>query len=136
MRFSTVRMFRAAGVLLFAMGAEAQAQSMLTRHLPEGAISGQARFLNPLPAAQSLRIDIVLPLRDPAGLEKFLRDVYDPSNPNYRHFLSVPEFTAQYGPSQADYDAVVHFATSQGLTVYGDSHEGMDVPAEGVGGHN
>ncbi len=107
MKISTVRFLSAAAVLLIAMGTEARAQSLLTRHVPERARSGQARFLNPLPASQTLRIDIVLPLRDQAGLDKFVQDVYDPSSPNYRRFLTVPEFTERFGPSQEDYDAVV-----------------------------
>jgi kumamolisin len=94
-------------------------------------VSGQARFLNPLPATQSLRLDIVLPLSDPAGLETFLNELYDPTSSSYRHFLSVSEFTARFGPSQADYDAAVQYAASNGLTVYGGSRDGMDVQVEG-----
>src|SRR5271157_5820628 len=60
-------------MLLFVMGAQAQAQSMPTRHVRQDVISGKAAFLNRLPATQTLRLDLVLPLRDEAGLEKFLQ---------------------------------------------------------------
>jgi subtilase family serine protease len=40
-------------------------------------------------------------LSDQAGLNAFLKELYDPSSPSYRHFLTVPEFTARFGPSQA-----------------------------------
>ena len=73
--------------LLFAT--EAQAQSALTHHVRQEVLRGEARRLNPLPATQSLRLDIVLPLRDQAGLDQFLRDLCDPSSPSYRHFLTV-----------------------------------------------
>ena len=116
---------------LLVMATPAQAQSLLTRHVRQGVISGEAAFLNRLPATQSLRVDIVLPLRDPAGLEKFLQELYDPSSPSYRHFLTVPEFTARFGPSQEDYDAVVHYATSNGFTLVGGSRDGLDVQLEG-----
>jgi len=118
-------------MLLFVMGAKAQAQSLLTRHVRQEVISGQAAFLNRLPETQTLRIDIVLPLRDPAGLEKFLQEVYDPSSPSYRHFLTVPEFTARFGPTQEDYYAVIDYATSNGFKVVGGSRDGMDVQLEG-----
>jgi kumamolisin len=118
-------------MLLFVMGAQAQAQSMATRHVRREVISGGAKFMNRLPETQTLRIDIVLPLRDQAGLEKFLQEVYDPSSPSYRHFLTVPEFTARFGPSQEDYDEVIHYATSNGLKVVGGSRDGMDVQLEG-----
>src|SRR5271154_604928 len=119
-------------VLLFVMEAPAQAQSLLTRHVRPAVTTGQAQFLNRLPATQSLRIDIVLPLRDQAGLEAFLQQLYDPASPSYRHFLTVSEFTARFGPSQEDYDAVVQYAKSNGLTVIGGSRDGMDVELEGT----
>ena len=118
-------------MLLFVMETQAQAQSMPTRHLRQAVISGEATFLNRLPETQTLRLDIVLPLRDPAGLEKFLQEVYDPSSPSYRHFLTVPEFTARFGPTQEDYDAVIQYATSNGFKVVGGSRDGMDVQLEG-----
>ena len=118
-------------MLLFVMGAQAQAQSLLTRHVHQEVIRGQAAFLKRLPETQTLRIDIVLPLRDPAGLERFLQEVYDPSSPSYRHFLTVPEFTARFGPTQEDYYAVIDYATSNGFKVVGGSRDGMDVQLEG-----
>ncbi|MGO9275578.1 MAG: protease pro-enzyme activation domain-containing protein [Terriglobia bacterium] len=118
-------------MVLFVMGTRAQAQSLPTRHVREAVISGEATFLNPLPTTQTLRLDIVLPLRDQAELESFLQELYDPSNPTYRQFLTVPEFTARFGPSQEDYDAVIRFATTNGFKVVGGSRDGMDVQVEG-----
>jgi len=48
-----------------------------------------------------------------------------------RHFLTVPEFTERFGPTQADYDAVVRFAKANGFTVTGGSRDGMDVQIAG-----
>ncbi len=64
-------------------------------------------------------------------LETFLQELYDPSSPSYRHFLTVQEFTARFGPSQEDYDAVIRFAKTNGFTVVGGSRDGMDVQLEG-----
>ncbi len=118
-------------LLLFVFETPAQAQSMMTHHVRQDVISGEALFLHRLPETQTLRLDVVLPLRDPAGLEKFLQEVYDPTSPSYRHFLTVPEFTARFGPTQEDYDAVVRYAERNGLTVVGGSRDGMDVQLEG-----
>ena len=60
-----------------------------------------------------------------------MQELYDPSSPSYRHFLTVPEFTARFGPSQQDYDAVVGFAKANGFTVVGGSRDAMDVQLEG-----
>jgi len=59
----------------------------------------------------------MLPLRDQAGLDKFLTQVYDPQSPLYHQWLSVAEFTERFGPAQADYDAVVEFAKVNGMTI-------------------
>ena len=75
---------------------------LLTRHVREVTLNGQAPFVGRLPATQSMRIDIVLPVRDQAGLDNFLQEVYDPSSPTYRQFLTVEQFTERFGPSQED----------------------------------
>ena len=110
---------------------QAQVQSALTHHARQEVIRGQAQFLSRLPATQSLRLHMVLPLRNQAGLDKFLRDVSDPASPSYRHFLTVSEFTAQFGPSEEDYDAVTRYAVSNGFQVVGGSRDGMDLQVEG-----
>ncbi len=111
--------------------AQAQSQTPMTRHVRDVIPNGQARSVGRLPAIQSVRLDIVLPLRNQAELESFLQDVYDPSSPFYRRFLTVPEFTARFGPTQENYDAVVRFATANGFTVVGGSRDGMDVQITG-----
>jgi uncharacterized membrane protein len=117
--------------LLFVMEAPVQAQSALTQHVRPAVTSGQAQLLGRLPAGQSLRLHIVLPLRDQAGLDKFVQDLYDPASPSYRRFLTVSEFTAQFGPSEEDYDALTRYAAANGFKVVGGSRDGMDLQIEG-----
>ncbi len=118
-------------LLMMPAFAAAQARSLLTHHMRQATLNGQARLLGRLPATQSMRIHIVLPLRDQTGLNTFLQGLYDPSNPSYRHFLSVQEFTSRFGPTQEDYDAVTSFATANGFTVIGGSRDGMGVHLKG-----
>jgi kumamolisin len=119
-------------MLLFVFSIVTRAQNMPTRHVRQDVVSGRAQFLNQLPASQTMRLDVVLPLRDPAGLESFLKELYDPAGPSYRHFLTVAEFTAKFGPTQADYDAVIRFAGANGFAVVGGTRDGMDVQIEGT----
>ena len=70
-----------------------------------------------LPATNQLRLAIGLPLRDPAGLQKFLAELYDPSSTNYHRYLSPQEFTDRFGPTMADYQMVNEFARTNGLSV-------------------
>ncbi|HEY6290281.1 MAG TPA: S53 family peptidase [Terriglobia bacterium] len=109
----------------------AQPQPPLTRHVREVTLNGEAQSVGRLPAQQSMRIDIVLALRDQGALESFLRELYDPSSRSYRQFLSVPEFTEMFGPSQKDYDAVISFAKANGFAVVGGSRDGMNVQLAG-----
>jgi kumamolisin len=104
-----------------------RAQSTLTRHVREVVRSGHAKSVGRLPGNQILQLDLVLPLSDEAGLQSFLRQLYDPASPNYRHFLTVPQFTKRFGPTQKHYAAVVRFAKSNHFEVVGGTRDGMDV---------
>ena len=116
--------------LLFAIPGLAQ-HLLLTRHVRPAVLNGQAQPVGHIPAAQIMQLDIVLPLSDQAGLDSLLSELYDPASPSYRHFLTVQEFTARFGPSQANYDAVVAFAKANDLTVFGGTRDGMDVQVKG-----
>jgi subtilase family serine protease len=103
----------------------------LTRHVRDVTVNGQAKVVGRLPATQSMRLVLVLPLRNQAALDSLLRDLYDPSSSSYHQFLTVDEFTARFGPSQEDYDAVTSFAKTKGLTVVGTSRNRMNVDVSG-----
>lgn len=96
--------------------ADAQ-QRLLTRHVREVVVNGQAPIVGLLPATQRLQLAVMLPLRNQAELNDLLRQLYDPNSRFYRQYLSVQQFTDRFGPTQADYDAVVHFIEANGMTV-------------------
>jgi kumamolisin len=104
-----------------------QAQTVMTRHLRESTMTGQARITGRVASTQSLSLDLVLAVRDPQGLSAFLEDLYNPASPSFHQYLTPAEFTARFGPTQADYDAVVAFANRNGLAITGGSRDGMDL---------
>jgi len=125
-------------VLLFSMAAfvfagvtQGRAQTLMTRHVREATLNGQAKLIGRLPLNQVMRLDVVLPIRDQAGLDAFLADLYSTTVPNYRHFLTPAEFTERFGPTQQNYDAVVIYVQSHGLAVVGGSRDGMEVQVRG-----
>jgi len=118
-------------VLFVSIVCQAQVLPLSTRHVRPAVLNGQAKLVGQLPLNQTMNLDVVLPLGNPVGLVSFLHDVYDPASPIYRQFLTVPEFTAQFGPSQVDYDAVVSFANANGFSVTGGTRDGMDVQIQG-----
>ena len=76
-----------------------------------------AKLIGRMPGSQRLRLAISLPLRHEDQLAALLQQLYDPASPKYRQFLTVQQFTEQFGPSVVDYQRVIGFAQSHGLTV-------------------
>jgi subtilase family serine protease len=108
------------------------AQSVLTHHVRDVVQSGAAHAIANLPNDQIIELDIVLPIRDQAGLDRFLSEISDPASTSHNQFLTVREFTEKFGPAQEDYDAVVEFARDKGLTVTGGSRDAMEVQVKGT----
>jgi subtilase family serine protease len=99
------------------LSAFAQTQTLLTHHVRPATANGQAKQLGQLPATQTLRLTLTLPLRNQPELDTLLEDLYNPDSPSFHHFLTVDEFTAEFGPTQDDYNTLIDFAEEHGLTV-------------------
>ena len=130
-RMTVLLLAAAAMVPVVSLVSQAQPQQLMTRHTREAVVNGQAQLLGRLPASQTMRLTVVLALRHEPELDNFLDQLYDPSSPSYRQFVTVKEFTERFGPSQEDYDAVIHFAGANGLQVVGGSRDGMNVQLKG-----
>ncbi len=107
-------------------------QPMMTRHTRDAVVNGEAQSVGRMPASQTMNISMVLALRHAPELENFLRDVYDPSSANYRHFLTPEEFTERFGPSQEDWDATVRFAKENGFKIIDGTRDGRDLQVRGT----
>lgn len=117
--------------VLSPMATAVVAQSVETHHVRENIRRGEVAPNGRLQQNQLLQLDLVLPLRDPAGLRSFLADVYNPGSPNYRHFLTPQQFTARFGPTPAQYDELLRFARDNDLKVVGGSRDQMEVQVKG-----
>jgi len=118
--------------LLFTISGQAQQSlQVLHHHVRPEVSNGQAALVGPVSATQKMQLSILLPLRNQAGLTSLLGQIYDPSNPNYRHFLSVDQFTEQFAPTAEDYQAIVSFAQANGFTVTGTPANRLIVPIRG-----
>ena len=84
-----------------------------------------------VPPTNHLRLAIGLPLRNREALTNLLREIYDPASPNFRHYLTPEEFTARFGPTPQDYQAVMDFASGNGLSVVGTHGNRMLVDVSG-----
>ena len=118
-------------IVALAVGRFAVAQQYvqtLHHHLRPAVASGTATVAGTLPPDQQLNFSIVLPLRNQNELSGLLERLYDPTSVDFRHFLSVAQFTAAFGPSSDDYQAVVSFARANGFTVTGAPANRLVVP--------
>ena len=79
--------------------------------IPTGSIE-----LGPMAASTPLSLDIVLAPRDPAALDAFLQQLYDPSSPEYHHFLAKGQFGPLFGAAPNTITNVTSTLSSLGLT--------------------
>ncbi len=100
----------------FSLPAQA-AQQVLKGHVP--AITKRLASIGPLEGSTRLDLAIGLPLRNREKLTNLLQELYQPSNANFRHYLTAGQFASSFGPSREDYQAVADFAKSRGLIVKG-----------------
>jgi hypothetical protein len=100
-----------------ALNSEAAQIQVLKGHVPKVAATQQP--LGNLDASTRLDLAIGLPLRNPDQLKSLIQQIYQPGNTNFRHYLTPDEFIARFSPSATNYQAVIDFATADGLKVTG-----------------
>ncbi len=119
-------------VFMLVMPAVCQAQTFLTRQVRPAVADGQAPAVGRLPATQTMRFVVALPLRNQATLDSLLADLYNPNSSSYHQFLTVDQFAAQFGPTQQNYDTVIAYLQQYGLTVVGTSRNRVNIDASGT----
>ncbi len=91
----------------------------LSGHVPSKAVS-DAKFLHHLDASTDVPVTFVLPLRNREELEKLVERIYDPTDEeHYGRYLATTEFAERFAPTEEDYQNVIAYAQSLGLTVKG-----------------
>ena len=113
----TTRLAAAFAVAALCAPAARAAHPLASLHVPPIVANRQAAPAGTPDAATALTLSISLPQRNQPALYTLLHDIYDPASPNYRHYLSVEDFTARFGPTAADYEAAKTFFEANGLTV-------------------
>lgn len=118
--------------LSLAATANAALRPALTTHVPESVSSGQTVRVSDLAGTNRMDLAISLPLRNETDLDQLVEQISDPGSPNYHHYLTVQEFTEQFGPSAADQAAVVNFARMNGLNVTATRDNRLVLDVEGA----
>ena len=90
------------------------------RQVMRGHVPAAVQQLAPvgrLEGTKRMNLALAMPVRNQPALTQLIRDLYDPANPRFRQFITPPEFAAQFGPTEQDYQALIAFAQANGLRV-------------------
>ena len=107
------------GTLLL-LGAAFSGSGAEPGYILHGHVPAAVAHLTPqglLPATNELHLAIGLPLRNEDALNELLQEIYDPASTNYHRYLTPEQFMERFGPTEANYQAVIDFARTNGLTV-------------------
>lgn len=102
-------------VVFLPMRLPAAQMQRLAGHVP--AVVARLQAAGDLPPTNILRLAIGLPVRNPVQLTNLLAGIYDRSSTNFHHYLTPAQFADRFGPNPADYQSVLDFARTNGLTV-------------------
>ncbi len=80
-----------------------------------GLVPVGSKNLGPAASSTPLSLNVVLSPRDPAALDAFLQQVYDPSSPRYHRFLARGAFGADFGASKTTIARISSTLRSEGL---------------------
>ena len=105
-----------AGMVLLPF-ARVSGSQLLRDEVPAAITNLHLQSTSLLPATNRLDLAISLPLRNQAGLDRLLAEIYDPASTNYHHYLTPEQFAERFGPTEQDYQLLINFAKTNGLTV-------------------
>jgi len=88
----------------------------LPEHVPSKAIAN-AVLLKNLDSNAELPVTFILPLRNQKELEKLVVSIHNPADQQYGKYITSEEFVERFAPSQEDYDKVIAYTKTLGLTV-------------------
>jgi kumamolisin len=88
-----------------------------------------AHVIGAASAQQQVDLSIGLQVRNQQELASLLTALYNPRSPQYHHFITPQQFTAEFGPTVAQQQQVVDYLRSTGITVNNVSSNGLLINA-------
>src|SRR4029077_11306854 len=76
-----------------------------------------ATLNGPVPAAQTVTVGVFLTNPNQAAEDAYVKQLYDPSSPNYGNYLDPDTFNTQFGVPAANFQAAQSWLQGAGLTV-------------------
>ncbi|MBV9271100.1 MAG: S8/S53 family peptidase [Candidatus Eremiobacteraeota bacterium] len=88
-----------------------------TQGIPiSGSTAGKASNAAPLSESVPMHIIVGLSMRDPAGAQAFVRNLYTPGSSTFHAWMTPSQFTSMFNPTSAQANAVASYLRQQGLT--------------------
>jgi hypothetical protein len=124
-----------AQLLAVAPSEPASGPHIFAGHTPHMVTEGQAAFVEHYDSSKTLRLTLSLNLPHPVEEAQFLEDLQNKQSPLFHQYLTPEQWDARFAPSAEDEQAVVDWATSQGLTVTARYPDRLLVDVEGSAGN-
>ncbi|MDQ6779562.1 MAG: S53 family peptidase, partial [Candidatus Eremiobacteraeota bacterium] len=80
-----------------------------------GEVLAGARYLGPARVG-GMHVDVIMRMRDEAGLRRYAQMVSDPHSVYYRRFLTPQQIGDRFGAPRDEYEKAIHYFWSQGLS--------------------
>ena len=91
------------------------ASATISGHVPD--LVKESASLGALAPGQALLFSVTLPLRNQAELADLLKGQNDPNDARYGQYLTPAQFAERFGPTQSQYNALIAYLQSKGITV-------------------
>lgn len=108
-----------ASVLFFASTTLAASKPTLSvmHHNVAHQLLKQSTLQGPAPSSATTTFEVALNWRHVNQLKNFIRNLYSPSSPIYRHFLSPAQFTQEFGPTTNQIHQVTQYFSQFGMAL-------------------
>jgi len=95
--------------------AQTAALTVLAHNRPRGIAA--AHYIGNHDPNATMDVVIALNLRNQAGLQQLLANLQNQNSPSYHAFLTPAQFTAEFGPTQSQVQAITQYLVSEGVRV-------------------
>lgn len=103
--------------------------------IPSNKLAAQSRTnLGPEDPNKQITVTLWLNLSNKPALDALVRQMYDKKSPNYHHFLTMEQYTAQFAPKAEQAAAVRDFLAASNMTVTATDKYNHYVMAKGTVG--
>jgi hypothetical protein len=77
----------------------------------------EAPYFGEIEKTKIFNLAISFPARNKEKINSLISDIYNPKSSSYKQYLSVEQFTSMFGPTEQNYQAIISYLKSKGLSI-------------------